>query len=115
MIRQAIRPPLGHQAPMLGEGVDVGGHVHGDDIGGQAVDDGARLLARSAVGHVDLQWLPAFGLPVLQEGSVVLLVKIAHHVIGGVEQGGRLGQRGESQSCNKQGGGHESFHFTSLE
>ncbi|MNC29160.1 hypothetical protein D3C75_774010 [compost metagenome] len=100
---------------MLGQGVDVGGHVHGDDIGGQAVDDCPRLLARAAVGHIDLQRLAAFRLPVFLEGGVVVLVEVTHHIVRGVEQGGGLSQRGQGQSCGEQGGGQESFHCTSLE
>nr|BFE95133.1 hypothetical protein GCM10020185_56690 [Pseudomonas brassicacearum subsp. brassicacearum] len=39
------------------------------------------------------------GLPVLLEGCVVVLVEIAHHVVGNVEQGrGGVGQAAEGQA-----------------
>nr|GFC18375.1 hypothetical protein [Tanacetum cinerariifolium] len=41
-------PVLRHQPAVVSQGVDVGGHVHGDDIGGQPVDDRARLFAGTA-------------------------------------------------------------------
>ncbi|MNE51560.1 hypothetical protein D3C80_1461940 [compost metagenome] len=111
MVRQARGPVLRNKLAMVVQGVDVGGHVHGDDVGRQAVDHRPRLLARAAMGHLDLQRLAAFSLPVLLEGDVVFLVEVAHHVVGDVEQAGSLGGAGgQRHAGGQQGRGKQSLH-----
>ncbi|MNO99397.1 hypothetical protein D3C76_911650 [compost metagenome] len=100
---------------MVDQGVDVGGHVHGDHIGRQTVDHRPRLLARTAEGHLHVDLLVVLGFPVLLEGRVVVLVEVAHHVVGNVEQGrGGLGEVAEGQARGEQRGGEELFHVASL-
>ncbi|AHK90692.1 ethanolamine utilization protein EutH [Pseudomonas aeruginosa LESlike7] len=111
VVRQAGRPVLRHQAAVVGEGVDVGGLVHGDDVGGQTVDHRARLLAGTAMGHLDGDVLAFLRFPVFLEGRVVFLVEVAHHVVGDVEQGlGGVSGAAERQAGGQQGGAEQSFH-----
>jgi len=103
VVRQAGHPVVWHQLAVVGQGVDVGGHVHGDDIGRQAIDHRTRLLARAAEGHLHIDLLVVLGFPVLLEGRVVVLVEVTHHVIGNVQQGrGSLGQVAEGQAGGEQ-------------
>ncbi|MCY1550275.1 hypothetical protein D9M68_865170 [compost metagenome] len=57
------------------------------------------------MGHLQGQRATALGFPVLLEGGVVLLVEVAHHVVGDVEQGRRLGGGGQCQAGGQQGEG----------
>ena len=53
------RLPIGRQLSCLGgDLVDVRGERQGDDVGVEAVDHGARLLARAAVRHLDRERSP---------------------------------------------------------
>ncbi|MNJ69905.1 hypothetical protein D3C77_663080 [compost metagenome] len=55
------------------------------------------------------------GFPVFLEGRVVVLVEVAHHVVGNVEQGrGSLGEIAQGKACGEQRGGEEFFHVASL-
>ncbi|MOA21377.1 hypothetical protein D3C78_1418670 [compost metagenome] len=62
------------------------------------------------MGHLDGERLATLGLPVLLEGRVVVLVEVAHHVVGDVEQGGGLAGAGGQQRGAQQGGAEQSFH-----
>jgi hypothetical protein len=57
VLRQALLPVGGDQLALVGDGVDVIGQRQGDDIGLQAVDHRAGLLARAAVRLLDLEGL----------------------------------------------------------
>ena len=86
VVRQA-RLPVGRQQLALGrERVDVVGERQRDDVGGQAVDHRARLLARAAVRLADRDVLAGLLLPVLREGLVVVVVQLARRVVRDVEQ-----------------------------
>ena len=70
----------------IGDGVDVICEREGDDVGLQAVDDGAGLGAGAPVGLFDFNGLPGFRLPVRGEGLVEFLVKFAGGVVGDVQE-----------------------------
>ncbi|MCY1551304.1 hypothetical protein D9M68_876240 [compost metagenome] len=46
----------------------------------------------------------------LLEGGVVVLVEVAHDVVGDVQQGGGLGASGQAQAGGEQGSGQQSLH-----
>mmetsp|Transcript_38549 Transcript_38549/g.63491 ORF Transcript_38549/g.63491 Transcript_38549/m.63491 type:complete len:347 (-) Transcript_38549:206-1246(-) len=111
VVRQLFLP-VGTEQAAVGQRVDVIGQGQGDDIGLQAVDDRARLLARAAVRGLDAQRLAGLGLPVLREGLVEILVELAGRVVGDVEQRG-LGQGGKdgASGCKaERKGGEEAAH-----
>mmetsp|Transcript_1013 Transcript_1013/g.2518 ORF Transcript_1013/g.2518 Transcript_1013/m.2518 type:complete len:300 (-) Transcript_1013:577-1476(-) len=120
--RRAIREaaaPVGRGQAVDGELVDVGGLVHRHDVGLQAADHGADLFARTAVAlvHADRMALGLFGG---HEGRVELLVQLAGHVVGHVEQswiGGQCRQRGGGQERDHCGaaGGQEGRHVGPVE
>ena len=97
-MRQALLPVLGEDA-LVGDRIDVVGQRQGHDIGVDAVDDGARLLAGAAVRCADLDVVAGLGLVILGKSGIVFLVKLAGRVIGHVQQrhfrrvGGRHGKR----------------------
>ncbi|MNT88122.1 hypothetical protein D3C72_2286240 [compost metagenome] len=63
------------------------------------------------MGHLQGDALAFFRLPVFLEGRVVILVEVAHHVVGDIEQGGRsLGGACQGEASGKEGGGEQSFH-----
>ena len=71
---------------VLGDGVDVVGERQRRDVGLEAVDDRARLLARSAVRLVDVDRLPGLLLPLRRERLVDVLVQLARRIVGDVQQ-----------------------------
>jgi hypothetical protein len=73
-----------------GDLVDVIGQRQGDDVGLQAVDHRAGLLARAAVALVDGQGLADLVLPVLGVGGVDVLVELARRIIADVQQGEKM-------------------------
>ena len=103
--RAVVGKPLGpfgrDQLTALGQQVDVIGLVHGDDVGFQAVNHTAGLLAGAAVRLVDGQGLAGRLLPVFGEGDVVVLVKLAGDVVAHVEQGG-VGPSGADHGRRRQ-------------
>ena len=76
----------GDQLAVLGDRVDVVGERQRHDVGLEAVDDRARLLARAAVRLVDGDVVAGLRLPVLGEGRVEVLVELARRVVGDVQQ-----------------------------
>ena len=115
---QALLPVGGDQLALLVEGVHVVGEGQGDDVGLEAVDHRAGLLAGAAVGLLDGDHLVVAVLPVFGEGGVVVLVELAGRVIGDVEQGhvgkglaGEAeGQDGGEQAAGKAGRGGLGAH-----
>ena len=78
--------PIGCHDAFAGQEIDVGGGVHRDHVGVQTVVHCTRLRARTAMRLIDLDVF-ASGLFVIgNEGCVVVFVKLAGHVIRGVEQ-----------------------------
>ena len=71
---------------MLGDGIDIVGKAQGHDVSIQAVDHGAGLLARAAVGLLHHDVVARFGLPVLRKRRVKLLIKFACGIVGNVEE-----------------------------
>ena len=81
------RLPAALDAPgVLGDGVDVVRQRQRRDVGLQAVDDRARLLARSAVRLVDVDRLPGLLLPLRRERLVDVLVQLARRIVRDVQQ-----------------------------
>ena len=74
------------QLRLLGDLVDVVGERERDDVGVEAVDDRARLLARAAVRLLDGDDVAGLRLPVRRERGVVLLVELARRVVRDVQQ-----------------------------
>ena len=96
--------------PFLASCVDVAGERQRHDVGLEAVDDRARLLAGAAVRLLDGDVLAGLRLPVLGEGRVEVLIELARRIVGDVEQrrvgvGGRDGQRQADgqRECQRQG------------
>jgi hypothetical protein len=96
VVREFLAPVLGHHA-LLGQEVHVGGGVHGHHVGVQTVGHGARLGTRPGVRLVHLDVLAGGLLVMRHEGGVQVLVELARHVVGHVEQ------RGLGRGCG--GGG----------
>ena len=85
--------------------VDVVAEGEGHDIGFQAVEHGAGLLARTAVRGLDLDVFAILRLPLPGEGRVHVLVELAGRVVGHVEQGEVGGEdRLDQCGCGKQDG-----------
>ena len=80
--------PIGLDLAGLGDLVDVALKRQRHHVGFQAVDDGAGLLARAAMGLLDGDVLAGLGLPILGEGLVDGFVELTRRVVGDVEQGG---------------------------
>ena len=79
--------PVGrNEAAVLGELIDVAGERQRHDVGLEAVDHRARLLARAAVRLLDRDVFAGLRLPVLGEGGVELLVELARRIVGDVEK-----------------------------
>ena len=89
-----LLPVGGDQPAVFGDRVDVPGEGERHDVGLEAVDHGAGLFPRAAVGLPDDHVHAGPGPPVSRESSVVLLVELARRVVRDVEQRGRSGQRG---------------------
>lgn len=87
VVGEALGPVFGHLAG-AGQEIHVGGCVHGDHIGLQAIIDGPRLRAGACVGLVHLDVLAGGLLVVGDEGGVDVFVKLACHVIRHVQQRG---------------------------
>ena len=87
--------PVGRDLVRLGDDlVDVAGERERDDVGVEAVDDRARLLARAAVRLAHRDDVAGLRLPVGGERRVVLLVELARRVVRDVEQRHRRRVRG---------------------
>ncbi len=71
MFGELVLPILGDEA-VLHQEVDVGDLVEGDDVGLEALDDGARLLRRAGMRLVDGDVLAGVGLVFRREGGVLL-------------------------------------------
>jgi hypothetical protein len=83
---------LGREPFGLGrDGVDIERKGEGDDIGWEAVDDGAGLFAGAAVGLSDFEGFARFGAPVGDKEGVVGGVKLAGGIVGDVEEGAAPG------------------------
>ncbi|MNS84121.1 hypothetical protein D3C72_1179340 [compost metagenome] len=111
VVRQALLPVFGDPAAVGVQRVGVAGQGQGGHVGVQPVDDGARLLARTAVRLLDAHVLAGLGLPVLGEGLVVVHVQLAGRVVRHVQQRhGALGTRRtlrKRRQCRQgQGTGH---------
>ncbi len=100
VVRQAGNPVGRNQLTVVMQGLNVGGHIHGNDVSGQTVNNRAGLFAGAAVGHPDLYGFIALFSPVFLEGGVIVFVKVAHNVVGDVEQG----RGAERLTQGKQGG-----------
>ena len=70
------------------------------DVGLEAVDHGAGLLAGAAMGLLDGDGLAGLGLPILDEGLVDGLVELAGRIVGDVEKGG-VGKHGARRKVVK--------------
>ena len=86
VVGQALLPAALDAARVLGDGVDVERQRQRRDVGLEAVDDRARLLARSAVRLVDVDRLPGLLLPLRRERLVDVLVQLARRIVGDVQQ-----------------------------
>ena len=107
VVRQPSLPVRRQQLALCRERVDVARQRERDHVGLQAVDHGARLLARAAarLSHRDL--LARLRFPVLGEGLVVLVVQFARRVVGHVEQRdvgleGRRDQHCGRERCSRE-------------
>ncbi|MNV70275.1 hypothetical protein D3C71_1632290 [compost metagenome] len=100
--------PVGFDQAARSDFVDIGGQSQSDHVAGQAVDDGAGLLAGPAVRLFDGEGRAALFTPVREEGFVIGAVELARRVIGDVEQGGlrplALGATAESQRAERKSG-----------
>ena len=91
--------------------VDVARLVHRHDVGLEAVDHRARLLARAAVRLVDRDVLAGLLLPAALERRIDLLVELARDVVADVEQrragglGGERRERGGEEARRARRGG----------
>lgn len=83
VVGQAGAPAWGDEA-VLGDGVDVGGKREGNDVGGEAVNDGFSLRGGGAVGLADLERLAGLFFVGGDEGGVDLAVELAGGVVGSV-------------------------------
>ena len=104
VVRQALLPVFGNPATVGVQGIGVARQGQRGHIGFQPVDDGAGLLARSAVALLDGHVLAGLGLPVLGKGLVELHVQLAGGVVRHIEQRHRLCKRrqcGQRQSACK--------------
>ena len=94
-------PIGGNLSGLLRDGVDVRGDAERHDISIEAVDDGARLGARAAIGGADRHRFAGLRLPVVGEGRVEILVEFAGRVIADIGDGdigesqGRIAEAGE--------------------
>ena len=77
----------------LGDLVDVALKRERHDVGLKSVDDGAGLLARSAMRLLDGDIVSAFRFPVLDEGGIHVLVEFTGRVVRDIEKGG-VGEHG---------------------
>ena len=84
---QALLPVGSQMSAMLHQGINVAGQGQGGHIGIDAVNDGARLLARATVRLLDRDHLPGFVFPVLGKYLVVVRIQLAGGVVGDVQQG----------------------------
>ena len=78
--------PVGADQPRLGDRLDVGPGGQRDDIGVEAVDDGAGLASRSGMRLLDRDGRSVLLLVVLGEGGVDVAVEFAGRVIRHVEK-----------------------------
>ena len=109
VVRQARLPVHRQQLAVRCNRIDVAGERERDDVGGQAVDDRARLLARAAVRLLDRDVVARLGFPVLGEGRVVLLVQLACRIVGHVQQRHLLRVREGSAEHKQRKRAPESF------
>ena len=82
VVRQTLLPVLRDELGDVVERVHVGRERERDDVGGQAVDDAAGLLARAAVRLLDGDVVASRGFPVRSEGLVEINVELARRVVG---------------------------------
>ena len=85
-MRETLGPIASHNA-FAGQEVDVGGGVHSDHVGIQAIVHRASLGTRAAMGLINFDVFASGLFVVGHKGSVVVFVKLAGHVVGGIEQG----------------------------
>jgi hypothetical protein len=104
-------PVLGDLAAVLGDGVDVVGQGQRHHVGVEPIDDGTRLLPRSAVGLIDLHLVAGLAFPILGEGRIEVMVQLARRIVGDVEQIDLFGGCGRGHAERGQEGGEgEGFH-----
>ena len=82
-------PILREQACQFGDLIDVVGDCKRDDVGLQAVDHGAGLLAGAAVRLLDRHRRTSLFLIMLREVSVEFFIEFARRIIRDVEQSHR--------------------------
>src|SRR5208282_3067968 len=87
VVGEAFLPVLGNQMPILIKNIDVVSQRKGDDVGRQAVENGAGLFAGTAVGLFDDDRVAGFLLPVAGERRVECLIELTRWIIRSVEQG----------------------------
>ncbi len=106
VVRQARLPVRRQELALLRERVDVVGERERHDVGLQAVDDRARLLAGAAVRLLDLDDLAGLLLPVRDERGVVVRVQLARRVIRHVQERRfrRTGARDEQHRAGRDAG-----------
>jgi hypothetical protein len=92
-VGKALLPVVRDQAAFA-DSIDVIGQGQRDDVGGQAVDDGTRLLAGAAMRLLDGDVVARLGFPLAREGLVEILVQLARRIVGHVQQGDVRGQGG---------------------
>ena len=95
VVRELAAPVLGKQ-PGVGDLVDVALERERHDIGGKAIDDGARLRTGAAMRLLDGDGFAGFLLPIRDERFVVSFVELARWIVGDVEKGG-VSRRGSGQ------------------
>jgi hypothetical protein len=105
-VRQPLRPSRRNEAA-IGDFIDVIGERERDHVRGQPVDHGSRLLARAAVGLLDLDGLAGGCGEFLCERLVDVGVELAGRIVGDVEQRhvgrGRSADHGETEQCAERG------------
>jgi hypothetical protein len=81
VVGETLLPVRRQQLAVGGDRVDVAGERERQDVGLQAVDHAAGLLAGAAVGLLDVHVLARDRLPVLGECRVVLDVEFPRRVV----------------------------------
>jgi hypothetical protein len=100
-VREGLAPVGSNQAA-LDQHVDVRRLVHRDHVGFQAADYRPSLLGRTTVRLVDRDIGAALLLPGGPESRVDVLVQLAGHIVGHVENG-RLGKGRAGRQESKSG------------
>ena len=101
--------------------INVSGEGESDDIGSEAVDHGAGLLAGATVGLLDIELFPVFLLPLRGERLVDIDVEFTGGIVGNIEEFHRsvtgfraAGLAGGQDRHGEEEGGDEDVGFHGL-